>query len=296
MARIYSRRDEPSPCDPSHPEPFAVHLRIVLHRMRRLGGTVAYAVVATLAIAAPISAQQDPAAPEPAPTIAAPAPTEPAPTTTETTPAPAPEPAAEPLAEAAPAPAEPAPAPVPAEAQAPEPQVIEDTAPVEPKKGEKKVTAIAAASTGVTISDFQFSPSSVTVNVGDTVTWTNDGPTPHSATSNDGVFDTGIMDAGQSGSHTFTEAGTFAYICTPHPNMTGTVVVQAAATDDGAADDTGSSGTTTESQADDGPSLPNSGLDVGGVAVLGLMTLALGAYLRRRTTPQPARPAGRIGW
>ena len=91
----------------------------------------------------------------------------------------------------------------------------------------------------------------MTVNVGDTVTWTNNGPTPHSATSSSGVFDTGIMDAGQSGSHTFTEAGTFAYICTPHPNMHGTVVVQAAAVDDGTGDDTGT--TPTDSQADDGP-------------------------------------------
>ena len=37
-------------------------------------------------------------------------------------------------------------------------------------------------------------------------------------------------------------------------------------------------------------------MDVGGLALLGLMTLALGAYLRRRTAPEPARPAGRIGW
>jgi hypothetical protein len=102
------------------------------------------------------------------------------------------------------------------------------------------------------------------------------------------------MDAGQSGSHTFTEAGTFAYICTPHPNMQGTVVVQAAAADDGAADDTGTA--PTDSPADDGPSLPSSGMDVGGLLVLGLATLALGTYLRRRTAPEPARPAGRIGW
>jgi plastocyanin len=258
-------------------------------RMRRLGGVIAaYALVATLALAAPLSAQQEPVPVEPAPEVV---PTEPAPAA----PAPVEQVPAEPApvepAPVAPAPAEPAPAPV-EPAQAPEPQALVDEAPVEEKQ-RKKVTAVAAASTGVTISDFQFSPGAVTVNVGDTVTWTNDGPTPHSATANDGSFDTGIMDAGQSGSHTFTAAGTFSYICTPHPNMTGTVTVVAAAADDG---DTGSTGDTGSAPTEDGPALPNSGLDVGGVALLGFATLLLGAYLRRRAALAPARPAGRIGW
>jgi LPXTG-motif cell wall-anchored protein len=261
--------------------------------MRRLGGiTALYVVVAVLAIAAPLSASEEP----PAPAAAPPAPAAPA---AEPAPAPAPPDAAAPAAPAPAeaAPAEPgAPAPVPPDAApaapAPEPQLLVDEDPAADKK--PKPIAVAAASTGVTISDFQFAPASVTVNVGDTVTWTNNGPTPHSATSSGGVWDTGIMDAGQSGSHTFTEAGTFAYICTPHPNMHGTIVVQAAAVDDGTGDDTGT--TPTDSQADDGPALPSTGMDVGGLLVLGLATLALGAYLRRRTTPEPARPAGRIGW
>jgi LPXTG-motif cell wall-anchored protein len=260
--------------------------------VRRLGAVTAlYAVVAALVMAAPLAASEEPVAP-PEPSPPAPA-AEPAPA-----PVPAPETAPAP-AEPAPAPADPAPAAPaePAPTPAPEPQVLEDDAPVEEKK--PKPLAIAAASTGVTISDFQFAPSAVTVNVGDTVTWTNDGPTPHSATANDGSFDTGIMEEGGSGSHTFTEAGTFSYICTPHPNMTGTVTVQAAQTDAGAGTggDSGSTdGTTSGTEADDGPSLPSTGMDVGGLALLGLMTLALGAYLRRRTSPEPARPAGRIGW
>jgi LPXTG-motif cell wall-anchored protein len=265
-------------------------------RMRRLGGvTVAYAVVAALAIAAPLSAQVEPtAAPEPAPTVVtAPAPAEAAPAPAEAAP-PAADPAA-PATEPAPAtaPAEAAPAPARA-APAPEPQVLSDASDDPAKPKAKVVTAVAAASTGVTISDFQFSPGTVTVNVGDTVTWTNNGPTPHSSTSSAGGWDTGILDAGSSGSHTFDQAGTFSYICTPHPYMKGTVVVQAAAADNGASDDTGSTGGTTPT--DDGPSLPSTGMDVGGIALLGLMTLALGVYLRRRTAPAPARPAGRIGW
>jgi plastocyanin len=272
--------------------------------MRRLGALLVYAAVATLAIAAPLSAQQEPA-PAPEPTVA-PAPADPAPAPAppaEPAPvAPAPvEPApAEPAPPApAPAPAEPGPAePAPAEpAPAPaEPPTLVDDAPVKPKKA--KVKAVAAADTGVTIVDFEFQARSVTVNVGDTVTWTNNGPTPHSATADDGSFDTGIMDAGQSGSHTFDAAGTFSYICTPHPNMTGTVTVVAAATQDGGDDGaTGGTGTApTDAGTDDGPALPATGMDVGGLVALGLATLALGTYLRRRAAPVAPRPAGRIGW
>ena len=276
-----------------------------MSRMRRLGAPIAlYAVVVALAIAAPLSAQQaaapadpapaDPAAtPAPAPTGQAPA-AQPAPADTAATPA---APAGEPAqpAPSAQAPAEPAPAPADPAAAAAEPQVLVDEGADKPSKKDKPV-AIAAASTGVTISDFQFAPGSVTINVGDTVTWSNSGPTPHSSTSTGGVWDTGILDAGQSGSHTFTEAGTFSYICTPHPNMKGTIVVQAAAAQETGGDDTGTDGTTATESQDDGPALPSTGMDVGGLVMLGLATLALGAYLRRRTEPQPARPTGRIGW
>lgn len=90
------------------------------------------------------------------------------------------------------------------------------------------VVARAAASTTVTISDFKFSPKSITVNVGDTVTWTNKGPEAHSATAKDGrSFDTGLLQKGESGSAKFDKVGNFAYICTPHPFMKGMVKVVA---------------------------------------------------------------------
>jgi plastocyanin len=184
------------------------------------------------------------------------------------------------------------PAPAPAPAQ-PEVQKLEDeTSPAAPK-------ATAAASTGVTIKDFDFGPATVTVNVGDTVTWTNQGPTGHSATAGDGAFDTGILDAGKSASHTFDTAGTFAYICTPHPFMKGTVVVQAASTQGGSGDTTGDSGSTagTDSSAsDDGPSLPSTGMDVLAIGLLGLLMLWAGVGVRRRSAAESPQPAGRIGW
>jgi plastocyanin len=102
--------------------------------------------------------------------------------------------------------------------------------------------AFAATPGMVTIRDFSFGPASVTVEVGESVTWNNSGPSTHSATAGDGSFDTGLLARGESGSATFDEAGTFSYICTPHPSMKATVrVVAQASGDDGGADD-GSSG------------------------------------------------------
>jgi plastocyanin len=89
-----------------------------------------------------------------------------------------------------------------------------------------------AANADVTIQNFAFSPATVTVNVGDTVTWTNqESGVPHTTTSDTAVWDSGTLTTGQSFSFTFTQAGTFTYHCTIHPNMTGTVIVQQAATE-----------------------------------------------------------------
>jgi LPXTG-motif cell wall-anchored protein len=91
----------------------------------------------------------------------------------------------------------------------------------------RPATAHAANDTSVTISDFKFTPASITIHVGDTVTWTNDGPSAHTATANNGSFNTGVLQKGHSGSHTFTTAGTVTYICQIHPFMHGTIVVLA---------------------------------------------------------------------
>jgi plastocyanin len=77
----------------------------------------------------------------------------------------------------------------------------------------------------VTIQSFTFSPASITVGVGGTVTWTNQDGVAHTATGTS--FNTGNLNRGQSGSATFNQAGTFPYHCSIHPNMTGTVSVVA---------------------------------------------------------------------
>jgi plastocyanin len=278
--------------------------------------TTVYALLAAVLVAAPLAASDRPAPPAGSETLAG-APVEqageqaaePVEDPVEGATEPAPESPAQSAPATEPAPAEPAPAA--AEAVAAEPPAVPAEAPAEPAEaaaaepadgrgrgpGSKLTVAAAAASGSVTISDFQFAPASITVDVGDTVTWSNDGPTAHSATATGGSFDTGIFPEGQSRSHTFTEAGTFAYICTPHPQMKGTVTVRAAAAQSGGEE--GSSGDTSDSAVDpdsstttddtqsaaggaDAATLPSTGLDAGGLLVLGVITLALGVLLRRR--------------
>ena len=90
--------------------------------------------------------------------------------------------------------------------------------------------SVLAADTEVTIANLAFDPTTVTIDVGDAVTWSNDDSTAHNATADDGSnCCTQNIAAGESMSITFLVAGTYAYHCTIHPQMTGTVVVQGAA-------------------------------------------------------------------
>lgn len=88
---------------------------------------------------------------------------------------------------------------------------------------------VSAQDTAVTIVDFAFDPGSVTVTAGSTVTWTNNGAVAHTVTSDSGAFDSGSLDPGATFSQTFDTPGTFAYFCSIHPNMTGTITVTEAA-------------------------------------------------------------------
>jgi plastocyanin len=85
--------------------------------------------------------------------------------------------------------------------------------------------ADAADAVPVSIFDFGFDGESVEVPVGTTVTWTNDGQVIHTTTSTDGLWDSDIMQAGDSFSYTFEEVGSFEYLCSLHPSMVATIVV-----------------------------------------------------------------------
>ena len=79
--------------------------------------------------------------------------------------------------------------------------------------------------TAVAITDFKFSPATLTVPVGTTVTWTNQDEEPHTIAAKDGSFHSPGIDTHGSYSFTFTSPGSYDYICSIHPFMTGTVVV-----------------------------------------------------------------------
>lgn len=70
-----------------------------------------------------------------------------------------------------------------------------------------------------------FSPATINVTVGTTVTWTNKDGMSHTVTSNSGVFDSGTISNNGVYSYTFNTAGTFPYFCILHPGMTGSVIV-----------------------------------------------------------------------
>ena len=79
----------------------------------------------------------------------------------------------------------------------------------------------------VKIDNFSFGPAALTVPVGATVTWINQDDVPHTVVSADGKdLKSPVLDTDQKFTHTFAQAGTYAYYCSIHPKMTGKVIVQ----------------------------------------------------------------------
>ena len=81
-----------------------------------------------------------------------------------------------------------------------------------------------AAGTTIDMVDLKFEPAALTVERGQTVTFVNRGKVTHNAKGKD--FFSRVVEPGDSYSHTFDRAGTFAYVCTFHPGMDGTVTVK----------------------------------------------------------------------
>ena len=85
--------------------------------------------------------------------------------------------------------------------------------------------ATGTTTTTVSIQDFFFSPANVSVPAGTTVTWVNEGNVPHTVTSDDGQFDSGVLMPGDSYTVMFKGQGTITYHCAIHPSMRGSVTV-----------------------------------------------------------------------
>jgi plastocyanin len=79
----------------------------------------------------------------------------------------------------------------------------------------------------VTITNFAFSPADLTVKTGSTVTWTNNDPASHTITADAGAFSSDPVAKGGTYQFTFSQPGTYAYHCSIHPSMKGTIIVQA---------------------------------------------------------------------
>lgn len=108
-----------------------------------------------------------------------------------------------------------------------------------------QVRATASGTVSVAILDFLFEPQDVTVGVGDTVSWTNEGEKRHDVDSD--AFESETLETGESYSFTFSDPGTFDYICGIHPKMKATVTVAGTPSDpDSPAgeDNAGDAGTT----------------------------------------------------
>jgi plastocyanin len=165
---------------------------------------------------------------------------------------------------------------------------------------ERRAEASAAALT-VAMGDYFFRPTDVTISAGEAVRWTNEGKVREGHTATGDGFDSGVLEQGQSYTHTFANEGSFDYVCTLHPSMKGTVTVTAAeesGTGGGGTTNSGSGGlgnapggaSTTPSGAtggagagsgSSGDSLPSTGLNLILLAEIGMCLLSGGALVRR---------------
>lgn len=90
----------------------------------------------------------------------------------------------------------------------------------------QETTTTVQQAAAVTIQNFAFNPSQITVNKGDTVIWTNEDSFTHTVVSDSGSeINSPALSSGQAYSHTFNTAGTFDYHCSLHPSMKGKVIV-----------------------------------------------------------------------
>jgi plastocyanin len=83
----------------------------------------------------------------------------------------------------------------------------------------------AARAEKVRIVEFFYDPDPVRIQVGGKVIWQNEDTIPHTASAEDGSFDTGTIKPGKLKSETFKQAGSYRYVCEIHPRMSGTVEV-----------------------------------------------------------------------
>ena len=103
--------------------------------------------------------------------------------------------------------------------------VTESSSPETTSGGGSSSAGELERSVKVEIVDFAYDPEPVQVATGGKVIWQNQDSAPHTATADDGSFDTGTLEEGKLKSETFKKAGTYTYFCDIHPTMHGTLEV-----------------------------------------------------------------------
>jgi plastocyanin len=88
--------------------------------------------------------------------------------------------------------------------------------------------AVASDATTISIKEFMFAPTAMTVPVGTSVRWKNLDGEPHTVRSIDATFSSNALDQNDSFTFKFDKPGTYRYVCSIHPQMVGTIVVKAA--------------------------------------------------------------------
>lgn len=83
----------------------------------------------------------------------------------------------------------------------------------------------AAVAAVVSIDDFKYTPAAVRISAGQSVRFINHDSEAHTITAPGGIFDSGGLDTGDSWTYRFMKAGRYAYFCSLHPYMKGTIVV-----------------------------------------------------------------------
>jgi plastocyanin len=105
---------------------------------------------------------------------------------------------------------------------------VETNTEVTPKVNVDATVNVTAKTYAISIQNFAFSSKTITVKKGDKITFTNKDSVVHTATADNGAFDSGFLSTNESATIDTSKLapGTYNYHCIPHPNMTGTIVVQ----------------------------------------------------------------------
>jgi plastocyanin len=91
--------------------------------------------------------------------------------------------------------------------------------------GDLRAMAAAEANT-IVLKNFHFSPMSLTIPAGTAVTWQNLDGEPHTVVSIEGLFRSGGLDQNEVYTFKFDSPGTYRFVCSIHPQMTGTIIVK----------------------------------------------------------------------